>query len=348
MEALERPARKTYLDGIRILACIGVIYNHVVGPGVIEGGAPASFLPLFAYFFCKAAVPLFLMISGTLLLSRVDTYQKTLLRCLRIVLALAFAIFLNYAAYCLQTGEAFDLGKYVLSVYRDRLGITYSYWYLYRYVSLLIMLPVLQRLTVRMNKRDVRYFLLFSVGVCGCALAGEFFLPWLRPNERLSLPLFSVYIGMLLAGYYVDRYVPEKRGYRIAAGCMLLLCNAISAALMFYAQRIDMANAWYIDRCDRTCVVLAAGSVFYLLKCADAKAVLSDRVRSGISRVGKLTFAVYLVSELLIDSLDCVRTWLSGRMPLWCADRLYVGIVFLAGLAIAAALTRIPLVKKLL
>lgn len=344
---MEKAARKTYLDAIRILACIGVIYNHVIGPGVIGSAAQPSYLALFSYSLCKTAVPLFFMVTGTLLLARVDTYKKTLYRCLRIVIVLALFIGLNYAVHCLKTGERFDIGTFVLSVYRDRLGITYSYWYLYRYLSLLVMMPLLQRLAPRMTVRDMRYFLLLSVGVCGLALSVSFYAPWLRPNPWLSLPLFSIYIGMLIQGYYVDRHIENSGRYALLACAGVLLCNAIAAYTQYGMWEIDPARAWFLDRCDRTSVTLAAGCIFYIVKYLDGRVRLTQRAQRAISYVGRLTFPIYLVSELLIDNLSFVREWLAARMPAFGAERLYVLAVFAVGLGIAAVLTRIPLVRKL-
>lgn len=344
---MEQTTRKTYLDAARILACIGVIYNHVMGYALVER-AGAGFLPMFAYFLSKQAVPLFLMITGALLLPRVDSYKRTLLRFLRIAAALTLAMALNYALYCLREGEAFDVGRLILSVYRDRIGITYSYWYLYRYLSLIVMLPILQRLTARMRLCDIRYFLFFSIFVCGTLFSVRFFCPDIHPSEPLSIPLFSVYIGMLLMGFYIDRYVDIRRGYILPACAGLIACTAIAAWLMLRAQAIDLETAWHIDRSERTSVMLAAGCLLYLVKCADGRLALPTRVRSGISRVGRLTFAVYLVSEPLIDNLDFVRAWLWRMTPGYGADLLYVLVVFAAGMAIAAVLTRIPLLKKLL
>ena len=344
---METTSRKTYLDAIRILACFCVIYNHVMGRAVIEDG-PASFCALFAYFFSKTAVPLFFMITGALLLPRIDTYKKSFQRFLRIAIALVLFYTLSYAAYCLRGGVPFSAGTLARTIYRDRLGVAYSYWYLYRYLSILVMLPILQRMTARLTQRDIRYFLLIAVGVCGMLYSAQLFAPDARPSEYLTIPLFSVYIGMLLLGLYIDRYAVRKRSYMLLAGAGLLLCVSAAAFLTMRAQVADMDTARQLDRCERTSVVLAAGCAFYLLKCFDAGAALSVRVRNGISRVGRLTFTAYLVSEMLIDALYAIRAWLQTRLPVFGADMLYVCVVFAAGMAIATVATRIPLLKKLL
>lgn len=340
--------RKIDLDCLRILACIGVIYNHVMGHAVTESSTLVSYWTLFDYFLCKMAVPVFFMISGTLLLSRTEDYKKTLWRVVRIGLALTLAMTVNYVSYCMETGEKFHIGMLILSVYRDRLGVTYSYWYLYRYMSLLVMMPLLQRMMTQMRARDMRYFLLFAVGVCGASYAVALLWPDLRPNQWLTLPLFSCYIGMLIQGYYLDRCVEKRKGDWIVAAAGLVLFNALAAYLFYRYQMIDAERAWYLDRCDRTSVMLAAGCLFYLVKRLFGRLTLSLRLQRAVSYVGKMTFCIYLVSELLIDRMSGIRGWLDGVMAAGVADRLYVLIVFAAGLLLASVLTRVPLLKKIL
>jgi surface polysaccharide O-acyltransferase-like enzyme len=67
--------RKVYLDLIRILAAFCVIFNHTNDNGFFlfaarEWGSFTFWGYMFFSVFCKAAVPLFLMISGALMLSR--------------------------------------------------------------------------------------------------------------------------------------------------------------------------------------------------------------------------------------------------------------------------------------
>ena len=344
---METTARKTYLDAIRLTACFGVIYNHVMGPAAVGSGA-SSFAALFAYFLSKTAVPLFLMITGALLLPRVDSYRKSFARVMRIGLALVVFYTLNYAIYCLKNGAAFDAGTLALSIYRDRLGLANSYWYLYRYISLLIMMPILQRMISRLTRRDIGYLLLFSVGVCGVAVTARVFYPAIAANYFLAIPLFSVYIGMLALGYYIDRFLAPKRGYILAAGLGCVVCVAVAALSALYAQTLDAEKVQALDRCERASVMLAAGCGFYLIKCLDGRAPLSARTRNRISCVAKLTFTVYLVSEMLIDNLTIVRTWLRAQLPLYGADLAYALAVYIVGFGVAAVAVRIPLLKKLL
>ena len=64
-----------HLDILRILACLFVIFNHTADAGfqLFTTYPTGGFVYFFLSFFtvlCKTAVPIFLMISGALLLGR--------------------------------------------------------------------------------------------------------------------------------------------------------------------------------------------------------------------------------------------------------------------------------------
>ena len=60
-----------YLDILRIIACFLVIVNHTDSRVFLRTSPSETwFLGLTYFFICKAAVPLFLMISGVLLLRK--------------------------------------------------------------------------------------------------------------------------------------------------------------------------------------------------------------------------------------------------------------------------------------
>src|SRR5574344_966994 len=93
--------RKIYIDMLRILACVAVIFNHF-DPGFYNSsyigfGRPSYFFMLFLSILCKFAVPLFFMISGALLLGKKESTKDIIKKRLsRIILSLLFASILFY------------------------------------------------------------------------------------------------------------------------------------------------------------------------------------------------------------------------------------------------------------
>lgn len=351
MECAARPMetrRTIYFDILRCLACVGVIFNHVAGPGLLYGGGAASLFSLAEYMLSKTAVPLFFMISGALLLNRIDSYVKTIWRIVRIVLALVLFTLLSYGVYCAESGAAFSLLQGLKCAYRDTLGIITSYWFLYQYISCMIMLPLLQRMIPQLRGRDFVYFVVLSVLLCSGIAGIERALPGAAPNGDFRLPLFSTYLGMLMLGYSINRFCPPRRGGALVALAGTAACCAVMACQLQNALQSGPEAVGALDRCERTLVILAAGGIFYAVKCAFAHDSIGARLQTGITTVARCTFGAYLVSDLIIDALGGLRTWLASGSTEALAVHGTVLAVFACSIAASWVLGRVPGLRKLL
>ena len=70
---MDKGKRRVYLDVLRIAACLCVVYNHTNEYGFFmfatrEPGSMQYFLEMYASMLCKLAVPVFLALSGALML----------------------------------------------------------------------------------------------------------------------------------------------------------------------------------------------------------------------------------------------------------------------------------------
>lgn len=345
---MEQKAHKTYMDCIRIIASFGVIYNHVFGYALFDTPGVGGIAAQFAFFSCKIAVPLFFMITGALLLPREDTYRKTYGKILRIgVILVAMCVFYT-AVNCLTTGAAFDMRALLLAIYRYEPPDTNAYWFLYRYLSLLVMLPVLQRILPAVSKRDLVYYLILTAVFAGVIPVTQHL--WGQPPLNLALQLytFSAYIAMLFLGLYIDRHmVPSKRGNVLAAGG-IVLCTAALVALTRLDPNPHVSGNLYFDNCAHLPIVAAAACAFYLCKSLFAGATLSERARAAWTRFGRLTFCIYLFGDLFINLLEPTMDWLTKNFTQYGGRLLYTAAAYGLSMLLAAVLTRVPGLKKLL
>ena len=153
----EHNSKKIYLECLRIIAMILVIFNHTGLQGYTLFTIRQKSVFFWGYLFCsiacKIAVPLFFMISGSLLLPKQESirtvYQKRLSRFV-IVLLLFSAVQMVFRMFAY--GEPITLSGYIEGVYAKNLAT--AYWYLYAYLGVLVMLPLLRRLAQGMTSED--------------------------------------------------------------------------------------------------------------------------------------------------------------------------------------------------
>jgi len=249
------PKRHLYLDFLRILACFLVIVNHT-NSHVFQAASPANFtwyLSIMWYYFSKIAVPLFIMVSGACLLPRQDSYRRTGQRILRMALVLVLFSYLYYLWNVWLEhwtwARVFDFGGFLSSIWRER--ITDSFWYLYFYIGLLVMLPVFQRMAKSMRKRDLQYFLCVCFGLGSLWPLITHYVPALELAQYFDPPMVSVLVGLFFAGHYLHVYgMPGFARRQMTVGAavtlfMLLLSTALTA--LEFSRVMPGGKYWFMD-----------------------------------------------------------------------------------------------------
>ncbi len=334
--------RKTYLDALRILACLCVIYNHVAGQSMrlFSGAFGAAALLLF--FLSKGAVALFLMISGAVLLGRCDPCRKTVLRILRMLLALVLFSAFYYGMDCLKNRAAFELPAFLPLLAGGR--ASNALWYLWLYLGVLVALPLLQRLSMLLTRADDRYFILWALLFTGVMPTLSARWPALQLNDSFQLALFSVPLGLVLLGRYADTSAGLNGRRALAAAALAVLLAAAPTGLTLR----DTALHGLFDNYFLPTATGTAACLFLAVKWLDTRLPRDARLRGVVSRLGRLTFCTYLISDFLIEKLQFIRRALVPLLRTNGAGMAYVLIVMAAGLAVSAVLTRVPGLKKLL
>lgn len=297
------------------------------------------------FFVCKIAVPVFLMISGTLLLGKVDSYAKAGKRFLRIVEVLILFSLVYDIRRCYVDSTLFSPVGFIRSIWNT--NITNAYWYLYLYLGLLAFLPLFQRMANKMKKKDYIYFLamVFVVG-CGYTIITHYNPQW-GYNGYFGIIIPSAYIGIFFLGYYMDHYVELSIKWAIIS--VVLFCGMIGAQVFLTLNEYKMTPDYYLfyDNCTYLPCVIASGCAFYVLKYL-GKNISNSLIIKIISALGKATFGIFLLSDLFIalwgNAYGSMRGIMHPMLAVFCWELL----IFISGGVVTAILLRIPGIKKLL
>jgi len=342
---------EVYIQLLRIIACFFVIVNHTNSRIFLSLAPSATWFASLTYFFVsKVAVPVFVMISGAMLLGKQNDWRKHLQRVLRLLAGLVlfsgFYHFMDY--YKTDLSLALNPVEFLLRIIR--VPVTNAFWYLYMYLGLLLMLPILQRLAQAMSLREYRYLLLWSVPVLGICPIIVHYLPQLQIYSKFALPLFVPFMGMFFAGYYIHTYAVCTRRRAALAACTFIGLTAASV-LLTYSEYLACGGEKFLYYDNSWCITIsgAAVSLFYLAKCAGQLKWLQH---PGLSRiivfVGQCTFGIYLLSDYWIEKLTGIYTRASAVVHPLPAVLLWEIAVFAVSFAITVILRHIPYVKKLL
>ncbi|MBQ9197796.1 MAG: acyltransferase [Clostridia bacterium] len=351
--------KKVYLEWLRILAVLLVIYNHL--PAYIgyttAAGLPRALL-MFQAAVTRINVPLFLMVSGALLLNRREDYRlvlkKRVLRFALVLIVFSLGMAAGQAVYSRVKGLDFSLSPlgFLSGLLANSLWNTETYWFLYAYISFLLLLPLLQRIAAGFTRQD--FYLLLGLQLLLSALlpAVNLFLslagqPALRLADSLVFPLSAVSAFFYpLMGCYLENAV-DIRCMERERVLLLALLGAGAAALCCLFTYMEAAHAGvFTENYLGMFTALIALPAFLLIKrltLVDWPALGRGRLGRTACALGALTFGVYLLDPywkmllwgsfsralspllppvplslcwvVLSAALGCGFTWLLKKLP---------------------------------
>lgn len=350
--------RILWLDGLRIVAAFLVIVNHT-NSDVFQASQPGQLtwhLSILWYYLSKIAVPLFVMISGAVLLERQDSYRKVLARAGRVLLVLLLA---SYAYFVYDAWAHWGLWPRIArldillgQVWRQE--ITDGFWYLYFYLGLMLTLPLWQRMSLAMKARDYGYGMALCFGLgAGWPLLSHY-VPALALPRYLDACVPISYVGLFFAGAYVRKHLPIRRSTPWIAGVTLVLC-LIASWLMTWLEftRVEPgAKYWFMD--DRLRpglpIIGAAVAAMVLARCLGERCPEpSRRTQALLSELGACSFGIYLGQDLLIaETENRLFLPLQSVLPSMAAVLIWEVAVFALALLLVWLLRRIPPIRRIL
>ena len=296
----ESEDRIFYLDQLRALAIVGVIGIHVA-PYFLNSFVGASFL-----FFSEFAIPIFLMLSGILLLNREYKIREFLKkRYPRIIIPFLFwgGIYIIFAIlfqdmlfhfYSLETAMSF-IAKMFLAIK----GYLPHFWYVWLILSVYLFFPIINKWIKNSSFSEIRYFL-------GIWIITSIFTTFDFPYYYIDLRYFAGSIGFVILGYYLANHNNKIFG-NIFLWPFLFLISTLLRVVCY-----DLSIGTNHFTIYSTLSVIQAASFFLTIKNLNTNMLftkVSSFMKNGI--IGRLTvslsrysYGIYLIHVLFILSFS--------------------------------------------
>ncbi len=336
---------------LRIVAIFGVVFNHtwvhgfdlysVSGPGI---NFTAS---LILAILCKVAVPLFFMISGGLLLEKEESlrtlFQK---RILRMVLVLLLFSALSYG-FKIHWGEVESPGvfDFIYRIWHE--DMTIPYWYLYSYLALLLMLPLLRPMVKAMPNQAFVYLLGLHICYYGILTPIGYLFGFDTLSSDLFLPMIERVIFYFLMGYYaVHRFSWKLMTKKHLA--LLGVAAAAAVLIMYLLTWHDISSHGEITWDFKGTWLWIPTFFIYALIHQLVSWHPPKRAAKLIEALGSCVFGTYLLEGILRVYLVRLCYALEPKIHVLPACFIWVFCVVICGMAITWVLKKIPGLKKLL
>lgn len=347
--------KKLAISMIKTLACILVAFNHTGLKGFFLFSQVQSPLPfaltLMMSILCKIDIPLFFMCSGALLLNREESLGTLFKhRVLRIVAVLVLFSLLDYVYLIHWQLSAFDWHYFLTTLYSSEF-IPIN-WFLYAYLAMLLMLPLLRKMAKAMTNRDMLYLMGLQFLFVAVLPAIEYVLGRNKVQIRLDFPLLTQSIFYALLGYFAQNRISEEQLTKkwLWIGVVAsLMCVGAAMVLTVYKGGVD---GFYIENQSQlfhaSWIAIPSLTTYLLFRKAAAHLSQEGRFARIINHISGLTFGVYLLHLFglwaFMPTLNAIEPVI-GTFPamlVW----LLLALLF-AGL-ITEILKRIPVLRKLL
>ncbi|WP_434357820.1 acyltransferase family protein [Parasalinivibrio latis] len=281
-----------FFDLLRCIAAFAVVAIHVLGPyRELLGTIPFSdwVTAVLVNGASRWAVPVFIMITGALMLSdtrpfELHYYVKRRLG--KVMLPfVVWSLFYAWLSGCSPTG--FD-GKAALDVLAGMPSheTYYHLGFFYYFLPLYLVIPLLRPV---MQKADrVSGYALVAVWLW---LTGMYLMGW-QGMWRDNLVMYS---GYLVLGYVLWRW-PPPAWLVVPVGGLSLLATEWAAITTSLSLGEYSSAGWFSYKTLNTALI--AAMVFYLaMRWGEG---LPEQVRKGASRVSRYSLGIYLLHPLFL------------------------------------------------
>lgn len=349
-----KKSRLIHLDLLRLLAIYLVIFNHTGNLGFLlyenRVASPFYFVYMMASVFCKIAVPLFFMISGSLLLSKEETYRQLFFkRILRIVVVLLLISVPYY--YWLNRSYGISILNFFTYIYGN--SASTSLWYLYSYIGFLLMLPFLRKMVKTMQHKDYIYLFVGYTIMIGIlpSLENYFLNGNVTIHENFHPVLFmsqSIFFGLM--GHYLEHvFEPEKVKVKFGfiSVCLSLMVIFVTCFMTHFKLMANgIENVGSSEMFFNYFIAVPTVTTYYYIKRL-AQRIINPKMQSIIAIMGSAVFGVYLIEKFIRAFTRIIHTLLSPIVGYFIAALIWSLVVLGIGLIIVILIKHTPVIKKL-
>jgi surface polysaccharide O-acyltransferase-like enzyme len=304
-----KKGRIFYLDFIRVLAIFLVIFIHVSAIDTVKNiGSTQWQITKLLNFFAHMSVPLFFMISGTLLLNSPKTaslsytWKKRIPHVVIPFIAWSFLSTYLVGLYSHSFDWPYILKMYAVFLYQP---VSPTLWFMYPLIGLYILSPILRTFVENANNKMLLY--LVSIWLITNSLMPS--LSFLLPKDiahaldfypAATFFLMGGFVGYFILGYLISKLDVTKINAWLLIIVMLLACYTGNAFAIRYPKSMDMWNQSYVT----SIFILIMSVCGYILLQKWGQLTKSTKVKSVFAFFSPLVFGIYLIHNILILYLE--------------------------------------------
>lgn len=346
-----------YYDVLRAIAIIGIVFCHASVTFVLTGVDNPTFY-ISAFFDCLRdfSIPIFVMLSGALLINRKDSLADFFKKRLsRLFIPFVFWVVISIIYSVVYLKHSFDISN-ALDIFFGKPGtLGVAFWFIWMIVIVYFEIFIINRLIIygsrkRENFEKVFITLLTVLSVIYIALSHFGILG----HYSFKVFYFMSFITYVIIGYFISHY--DLVGSRVSANKMIIATLLVSCALYgyyifgFVVPKSIQANHFVYKGYFNLLILALSVNIFSLFKYLSKTKYLMDIEDKTLGKlfitISKYSFGLYLCHYMILNLLkiNLIGIYRNQNPLLWIP--ILVILTTSISLAILGILNRIPYLDR--
>lgn len=289
-----------HLDLLRLFAAFFVIALHVLSPwhsSLPDFGTRTWHVVNILNELVRTGVPIFLMLTGCLLLPSPSTkqfgsfYRRRLIRILVPFLGWDIVYFIVYR---IQAGQPLSLRAFVDELLNQ--GSAYHFWYVYTLAAIYLLLPFLARALEGCSNRQIFWLVIIVAFPATLRTLFNITTPFYL---YLTEPLMEGYLGYVILGYWLSRIKLSR-----LTAWAIPICGiggwVMGVCFNYFRSSPEGLDLYFNGGYTLNHYLLAAA---LFLAARHLRLPDSPRLGATLHRLSGLTYTVYLAHVLVLAVL---------------------------------------------
>jgi surface polysaccharide O-acyltransferase-like enzyme len=295
--------KKYWVTNLRVSATLMVILLHAAGFGVTK----VNKISISDWWIChvinsvgRFAVPIFVMLSGYLLLGRYENLSEFLRKRISrifipfLIWSLVYMLYANFKGLSAER-TPWELGAFIKTLLVGNGGGAGHLWFVYMLLGLYAFTPIISRWIRQATETEIVFFLILWVL---CNTGFDLFEKKYGLSVKFDFRYFTGYLGYFVLGYWLG-----NKEIKLSALALSLIFLSAWAVVVYVCYVVSFAKGQYTT--DHTyylslAVMLMSASIFLWFKKVGDKALWP----SWIAELDASSYGMYLVHFLILRILS--------------------------------------------
>ena len=354
---MNQSKRIFYYDVLRALAIIGIVFCHASVVFVITGiNNPDFYISAFFDCFRDFSIPVFVMLSGALLLNRKDslkTFFKKRLSRIFIPFLFWVMIYIIYSSFYVTHG--FNLSNAIDIFFGTSSTLGVAFWFIWMIIIAYVCIFLVNQISFVLKKYSLDNNFINTLALISLIYIMIVQFGLFNPYPS-RITYFISFMSYILIGYFIanTNYLESK----ISANRLVLITAFLFIVSYFqyifgYVVPMSQSHSHFIASGYFNLRTLFMSVNFFLMFKYLSKTELMDKLENNslgkaLTYISNYSFGIYLVHYMVLHSLkmNLLRlTDYTQQSPLlWIP--LFVILTLSISLLILSVINKIPYLKK--